>query len=38
MDYGLEINGIIGFGFISAANLLNDTKNMSVYQVVSLSD
>jgi hypothetical protein len=31
MDYGLEINGIIGFDFISAANLLIDTKNMLVY-------
>jgi hypothetical protein len=35
MDYGMEINGIIGFDFISAANLLIDTKkNMSVYQAV----
>jgi hypothetical protein len=31
MDYGMEINGIIGFDFISAANLLIDTKNMLVY-------
>jgi hypothetical protein len=35
MDYGMEINGIIGFDFISAANLLIDTKNMLVYSVDS---
>jgi hypothetical protein len=31
MDYGMEISGIVGFDFISAANLLIDTKNMLVY-------
>lgn len=31
MDYGMEINGIIGFDFIKAANLVIDTKNMLVY-------
>jgi hypothetical protein len=31
MDYGMEINGIIGFDFITAAKLLNDTRNMFVY-------
>jgi hypothetical protein len=31
MDYGMEINGIIGFDLISAANLLIDTKNLLVY-------
>jgi septum formation inhibitor-activating ATPase MinD len=31
MDYGLDIDGILGFDFISAAGLIIDTKQMIVY-------
>ncbi|BBH23034.1 hypothetical protein Back11_43790 [Paenibacillus baekrokdamisoli] len=30
MDYGLEIDGIIGFDFMKAAGLVIDTKEMVV--------
>jgi hypothetical protein len=33
MDYGMEIDGIIGFDFIQAAKLLIDTIRMQVYSV-----
>lgn len=31
MDYGIEIQGIVGFDFIRAANLVIDTAEMRVY-------
>lgn len=31
MDYGLEIDGILGFDFISEAKLIIDSKELSVY-------
>jgi hypothetical protein len=31
MDYGIEIQGIIGFDFIRAANLVIDTVDMQIY-------
>jgi len=31
MDYGIEIQGIVGFDFIRAANLVIDTVEMRVY-------
>ncbi|SOC24993.1 aspartyl protease [Ureibacillus xyleni] len=31
MDYGMEIAGILGFDFISAAKLVIDMENMMVY-------
>ena len=31
MDYGMEIDGILGFDFISSARLVIDTKTMLVY-------
>lgn len=31
MDYGLELNGIIGFDFIREIGLVIDTTNMKVY-------
>jgi hypothetical protein len=30
MDYGMEIDGIIGFDFMKAAGLVIDTKSMVV--------
>ncbi len=33
MDYGMEIDGIIGFDFIQAAKLIIDTIRMQVYSV-----
>lgn len=32
MDYGIEIQGILGFDFIRAAGLIIDTNKMQVYQ------
>ncbi|MBO0994864.1 retropepsin-like aspartic protease [Bacillus sp. SD088] len=31
MDYGMDIDGILGFDFIKASNLIIDTKELSVY-------
>ncbi|NQX69666.1 retropepsin-like domain-containing protein [Paenibacillus alba] len=31
MDYGMEIEGILGFDFIQTANLIIDTVRMEVY-------
>jgi hypothetical protein len=31
MDYGIEIDGILGFDFICSANLVIDTNKMLVY-------
>lgn len=31
MDYGMKIDGILGFDFISAAKLVIDTKTMQVH-------
>lgn len=31
MDYGIEIDGILGFDFIRSANLVIDTNKMLVY-------
>jgi hypothetical protein len=31
MDYGIDIQGIIGFDFIRAANLVIDTVDMRIY-------
>jgi hypothetical protein len=28
MDYGMDIDGILGFDFISASNLVIDTKEL----------
>lgn len=35
MDYGLDIDGIIGFDFIRLASLVIDTVNMQVYTTTS---
>ena len=32
MDYGMEIDGIVGFDFISAVKLVIDTRSMTVLQ------
>jgi hypothetical protein len=31
MDYGLEIDGILGFDFIQSSKLVIDTKDLLVY-------
>jgi hypothetical protein len=31
MDYGMELDGILGFDFISASNLIIDTKELLIY-------
>ncbi|MGF6952313.1 hypothetical protein QF028_004818 [Neobacillus sp. B4I6] len=31
MDYGMDIDGILGFDFISASNLVIDTKELLIY-------
>jgi len=31
MDYGIEIDGILGFDFIRTAGLIIDTNKMRVY-------
>ncbi|WP_235792762.1 hypothetical protein [Virgibacillus salidurans] len=31
MDYGMDIDGILGFDFISNSNLVIDTRKMMVY-------
>ncbi|MFZ3591355.1 retropepsin-like aspartic protease [Bacillus sp. DJP31] len=31
MDYGMDIDGILGFDFISVSNLIIDTEKMMVY-------
>ncbi|MED0668882.1 hypothetical protein P4S95_01415 [Aneurinibacillus aneurinilyticus] len=31
MDYGLELDGIIGFDFMCKLGLVIDTKNMGIY-------
>jgi len=32
MDYGIDIQGIIGFDFMRAANLVIDSADMQIYQ------
>lgn len=31
MDYGMDIDGILGSDFISASNLVIDTKELLIY-------
>ncbi|MFW5437626.1 retropepsin-like aspartic protease [Paenibacillus apiarius] len=33
MDYGMEIEGIIGFDYIQAANLIIDSSSMQIYSL-----
>jgi hypothetical protein len=34
MDYGLEIEGILGFDFIQSSKLVIDTKELLVYKSI----